>query len=115
MVDDLRQIAQAQKDDYQQAVVLITDSDITGSREDEKGVLRRLNYLYGRTWLVDRVVVMSIYRFYSPDIALQQKRILKTDIPELGHAFGLADCATPGCVMRFFEDFRDSVDGESRN
>jgi archaemetzincin len=64
-----------------------------------------LTYVFGEAQLDGRIAVLSIYRLreelygLDPNPKLEQLRLLKEAIHELGHTFGLIHCHNPECVM----------------
>ena len=64
-----------------------------------------LTYVFGEAQLNGRIAVLSFYRLREalygmfPNPKLEQIRLLKEAIHELGHTFGLVHCYNPGCVM----------------
>jgi archaemetzincin len=64
-----------------------------------------LTYVFGEAQLDGQVAVLSIYRLreelygLEPNPKLEQVRLLKEAIHELGHTFGLIHCHTQECVM----------------
>ena len=64
-----------------------------------------LTYVFGEAQLDGRAAVLSTYRLreelYGLDAnpKLEQIRLLKEAVHELGHTFGLVHCHNPECVM----------------
>ena len=64
-----------------------------------------LTYVFGEAQLLGRMAVLSSYRLketiygLAPNSKLEQLRLLKEAIHELGHTFGLIHCHHPECVM----------------
>jgi len=64
-----------------------------------------LTYVFGEAQLDGQASVLSIYRLreelygLEPNPKLEQVRLLKEDIHELGHTFGLIHCHIQQCVM----------------
>jgi archaemetzincin len=64
-----------------------------------------LTYVFGEAQLDGRIAVLSTYRLreelygLDPNPKLEQIRLLKEAIHELGHTFGLIHCHNPECVM----------------
>jgi archaemetzincin len=64
-----------------------------------------LTYVFGEAQLDGRIAVLSTYRLreelygLDPNPKLEQIRVLKEAIHELGHTFGLIHCRNPECVM----------------
>lgn len=64
-----------------------------------------LTYVFGEAQLDGRVAVLSSFRLreelygLDPNAKLEQIRLLKEAVHELGHTFGLIHCHTPECVM----------------
>ncbi len=68
---------------------------------------RGLNFVFGQASPATGTAIVSLYRlqeeFYgsAPNEFLLLQRALKEIVHELGHTFGLAHCANPGCIMHF--------------
>jgi archaemetzincin len=76
-------------------VLAITDVDL---------FIPILTFVFGEAQLGGRAAVVSIARLASPGAGaaagrLLFERIRKEALHELGHAYGLVHCGTPGCVM----------------
>ena len=73
-----------------------------------------LNFVFGLADVHGTVAIISLSRlrqeFYGLkcDEELFRKRMAKEAIHELGHAFGLAHCQNPHCVMSFSNSLLDS-------
>ncbi len=70
-----------------------------------------LTYVFGEAQLSGAAAVVSVARL-SEDVELYgphllHERLAKEAVHELGHAFGLRHCATPGCVMGRSSGVRD--------
>ena len=60
-----------------------------------------LNFAFGQGDPRRHVAVFSLARLHSENEALYRKRAATEAIHELGHAWGLAHCDDPSCVMWF--------------
>ena len=60
-----------------------------------------LNFIFGIATPVYRAALVSYARLKTPDKPLFVSRLRKEITHEMGHAFGLEHCDTPGCVMNF--------------
>jgi archaemetzincin len=64
-----------------------------------------LTYVFGEAQLDGRAAVLSAFRLreelygLDPNPLVEQLRLLKEAIHELGHTFGLIHCHIPDCVM----------------
>lgn len=64
-----------------------------------------LTYVFGEAQLEGKVAVLSSFRLreelygMDPNPKLEQIRLLKEAVHELGHTFGLIHCPNPECVM----------------
>lgn len=87
-------------------VLAITCVDLFTSSRD-------LNFIFGQARCPGRVALVSLYRldpsFYKepPNQKLFLERATKEAIHELGHTFGLGNCADQSCVMCFSNSIRD--------
>jgi archaemetzincin len=60
-----------------------------------------LNFVFGIATPLERAALVGYARLKTPDRALFISRLRKEITHEMGHAFGLEHCDTPGCVMNF--------------
>ncbi len=64
-------------------------------------------FIFGEAQLGGKAALLSTWRLRpevygeAHDKALFMERVFKEAMHELGHAFGLKHCYTPGCVMNF--------------
>jgi archaemetzincin len=64
-----------------------------------------LTYVFGEAQLDGTSAVVSSFRLheffygYDPNPVLEQQRLLKETVHEIGHTFGLIHCHNPECVM----------------
>jgi archaemetzincin len=64
-----------------------------------------LTYVFGEAQLDGTSAVVSSFRLnesfygFDPNPVLEQQRLLKETVHELGHTFGLIHCHNPECVM----------------
>jgi archaemetzincin len=64
-----------------------------------------LTYVFGEAQLDGQAAMLSVYRLredlygLEPNPKLEQIRLLKEAVHELGHTFGLVHCHTQECVM----------------
>lgn len=89
----LRWAAQKFKRSESEALLTIADGD---------AYVEGLNFVFGLATPHLRAAVVFLRRLKtaaSEQLLLQ--RALKEAMHELGHAFGLSHCRSPGCVMRF--------------
>jgi len=68
----------------------------------------QLNFVFGEGDPHRGVAVFSLARLRSPDEALFHRRSATEAIHELGHAYGLAHCDNPRCVMWFSNTLTES-------
>ena len=79
-----------------------------------------LTYVFGEAQLDGRIAVLSTYRLreeiygLDPNPKLEQTRLLKEAVHELGHTFGLIHCHNPECVMHSSTS-AEEVDVKGRN
>jgi len=73
-----------------------------------------LNFVFGIASPLGRAALVSYARLKTPDEMLFTSRLRKEITHEMGHAFGLEHCTTPGCVMNFSNSLLE-VDMKSEN
>jgi archaemetzincin len=70
-----------------------------------------LTFVFGEAQLGGAAAVVSTARLVDPaarvDPRVMHERLAKEAVHELGHAFGLVHCGTPGCAMSRSASLRD--------
>jgi archaemetzincin len=83
-------------------VLALTDQDL---------FIPILTFVFGEAQLDGGAAVVSTARLLDPaaagDRRVVMERLAKESVHELGHAFGLVHCGTPGCVMGRSASVRD--------
>ncbi|HEY6104424.1 MAG TPA: archaemetzincin family Zn-dependent metalloprotease [Anaeromyxobacteraceae bacterium] len=83
-------------------VLAVTDTDL---------FIPILTFVFGEAQLGGDAAVVSTARLSDPpelgDGRVVRERLAKEAVHELGHAFGLTHCGTPGCVMSRSASVRD--------
>ena len=83
-------------------VLALTDQDL---------FIPILTFVFGEAQLDGAAAVVSTARLFDPaaagDRRVVMERLAKESVHELGHAFGLTHCGTPGCVMGRSASVRD--------
>jgi archaemetzincin len=87
---------------------------------DVDGYSTAFDYVFGEAYYQGTIAAVYLPRlrqeFYSlePNSTLFYERLVKEAIHELGHAYGLAHCKNPRCVMHFSISL-DYVDTKERS